>query len=313
MSVLVTGATGFVGRRLVCDLLNKSTDVRILKQGPLPIPEEWTAKTDILEGDLTQPDSLRGIAEGIHTVFHLAGEIRDSRKFDSVNRIGTDNLLKVCQTEGVRKFLCLSSVGVMGTAGKRGIVDERWPAKPGNAYEKSKYGGERVALGYHREGGLDVIVLRPSIIYGEGKAPAGDHFLSWVRSVESGYFMLLGEKFVNSYVYVGDVTAAAMMLADHPKSGGEIFIINEPILLREFINEMTSKLGRKRVRSLPPGIGQICQGTLKLSGRFGSLYNQTQYSMRKLEELGFRLPYGYREGLRRTLSWYKQFLPERGR
>lgn len=309
MNVLVTGATGFVGRRLVHGLLDKAIKVRILRQGPLPIPEGWTSETDIRDGDLTRPASLTGIAEGIHTVFHLAGEVREPRLFDVVNRIGTENLLKVCQNEGVQRFLCLSSVGVMGAVGRPGIVNEQSPANPRNAYEKSKYEGERVAFRYHQNGSLNITVLRPSIIYGEDKEPRSDHFLSLVRSVNAGHFMLLGEKFVNSYIYVGDVAAAAIMLLDRPNSRGEIFIINEPIPLREFIDEITRNLNKRRVPALPPLIGDICAEMLRLTGRFGSLYNKTSFSMDKLNQLGFKLPFGYRAGLQRTISSYLPFLP----
>lgn len=309
MNVLVTGATGFVGRKLVRSLLDQAIKVRILRQGPLPIPEEWTSEIDIRDGDLTHPPSLTRIGEGIHTVFHLAGEIREPRLFDVVNRIGTENLLKVCQNEGVRRFLYLSSVGVMGTAGKSESVNEEHPANPRNAYEKSKYDGERVAFRYQENGNLNITVLRPSIIYGEDKEPRGDHFLSLVRSINTGHFVLMGEKFVNTYIYVGDVVAAAIMLADHPNSGGETFIVNEPIPLREFIDEIARNLNKRKVSALPPLMGHLCAELLRKTGHFGSLYNKTSFSMDKLNQLGFKLPFGYREGLRRTISSYLSFLP----
>lgn len=302
--VLVTGATGFVGRRLVNELLSESIKVRILRQGPLPIPEDWADSVDIRDGDLTRPDSLKGVAQGIQTVFHFAGEIRNPRLFDIVNRIGTENLIKVCQGERIRRFLYLSSVGVMGTKGRPCTVNELSPSNPTSSYERSKYAGELAAYEYSNNADMDIIVLRPSIIYGEGKDPRGDHFLSLIRNISAGRFVLLGDKFVNSYIYVGDVVAAAMMLVKLPNTGGETYIINEPIPLREFIDEIYGNLGKGKAAILPPLIDRFCARLVRLTGRAGSLYNETYFSMDKLKRLGFTLPFGYREGLRRTVSSY---------
>ena len=306
--VLVTGATGFVGRRLVQDLLDHGAGVRILNYGPLPIPDTWRNRVEIRDGDLTSPRSLDGLAAGIQTVFHLAGEIRRPDLFDAVNRRGTENLLEACQAEGVKRFLYMSSVGVMGAGPRAGIVDEQSPETPRNAYEKSKLGGERIALSYHTKGGVSVTVLRPSIIYGEGKDPAGDGFFSLLRSIRSGRFVLFGEKFISSYVYVGDVVAAALLLANHPRAGGEEFIVNEPVPLRDFIDEISANFGRGKVRALPTPLGALCARMISLTGRFGSLYNQTSFSMAKLRNIGFTPPFGYREGLKRTISAYGALL-----
>jgi nucleoside-diphosphate-sugar epimerase len=308
MNVLVTGATGFVGRRLVHDLLDKAVKVRILRQGPLPIPERWTSETDIRDGDLTRPASLTGIAEGIHTVFDLAGEIRRPALFNAVNYIGTGNLLEASRKAGVKRFLYMSSVGVIGAMGDPITVDENTTPTPRNLYEKSKYAGERLALSYHDEQGMIVSVLRPSIIYGEGKGPSNDSFYSWLNSIRSGRFFLLGEDYISSYVYVGDVAAAAAMIISSPNTGGHVFNINEPILLRTFVNEIAKLLGVNKVPALPSGIGYLVAKAFKLFGRFGSLYNRTNYSMNNLNLQGFSLPFGYREGLMRTIAWYRPML-----
>jgi len=302
---LVTGATGFVGRRLVDSLLQDNIGVRILRQGPLPVPERWLNAVEIRDGELTQPSTLRGMAKGIDCVYHLAGEIRAAHLFDAVNRAGTGSLLKICQDEGVRRFLHFSSVGVIGASGKAGRADETTPPRPRNAYEKSKYAGERIALGYHREQGMCVSAIRPSIIFGEGKDPKTDSFFSLLRAIDRGRFALLGKKYVNSYVYVGDVVAASIMIAGHPRAGGQVYIINEPIPLQEFIGDISAIQGGKKVPVLPAGIGNVLAALLKSTGRFGSLYNRTVYSMDKLSGLGFRVPFGHRQGLKRTIAWYR--------
>ncbi len=307
-TVLVTGATGFVGRRLVDYLLTEGAGVRILRQGPLPVPERWQGAVDIRDGDLTQFNTLKGIAAGIETVYHLAGEIRVAHLFDAVNRAGTKNLLRRCQSEGVRRFLYFSSVGVIGSSGKNVRVDETTPSYPRGAYERSKYAGERAALSYHQSGAMSVSVLRPSIIFGEGKDPRTDRFYLLLRMIDRGRFVLLGQKYVSSYVYVGDVVAAAVIVANHRQTGGQVYIINEPVPLAEFIGSISEILGRRKVPVLPPEIGGILAMALNLTGRFSSLYSRTVFSMDKLSGLGFRLPFGYRQGLRQTIPWYRGIL-----
>ena len=303
-NILVTGATGFVGKKLVQQLFHEENKIRILRQGPLLIPQNWMGEIEIRDGDLTHPETLAGIADGIETVYHLAGEIREKSLYDAVNRVGTENLLDICRNAGVKKFLYLSSVGVIGASGLKAIIDENTLPRPKKAYEISKYEGERIALKFHRAEGMNVTVLRPTTIFGEGKDRKSDNFDKWIRRIRAGRFYLLGTDYINTYIYVGDVVAACVFVMTHSGTGGQIYVINEPILLREFVSAISDLLEVRKVAALPTLAGRFVASLLKQTGRFGSLYNKTVFSMEKLASLGFRLPFGYREGLRRTLQWY---------
>ena len=302
---LVTGATGFIGRCLVDRLLADDKPVRVLTRGDKALPKSWAAEVECHTGDLRQVASLSGVADGIDTVYHLAGEFRDARLLDAVNRSGTESLLEICGVAGVRRFVYLSSVGVIGAGSSEGRVDEGTLARPSNAYEVSKYAGEQAALRAHQSDGMQVSVVRPSIVFGEGKPPSSDSFLSWMRAVQAGRAVSLGESYVSSYVYVGDVVAACLTVAGHPVAGGQIYIVNEPVHLSAFVGEMARLLGVRGPFLLPRPLGPLLAMLLRLSGRFGSLYNHTVYSMDKLSGLGFTPPYGYRNGLRRTIEWYE--------
>ena len=126
-----------------------------------------------------------------------------------------------------------------------------------------------------------------------------------MRAVGAGRFALLGHDYVSSYVYVGDVVSACLYLTHHPTTGGQVYIINEPISLTVFVNEMARLLTVRNPPVLPSPLGALLATSLRFSGRFGSLYNRSIYSMDKLSGLGFMLPYGYRDGLRRTIDWYR--------
>lgn len=304
--IAVTGGTGFVGQALVKALIKTGSRLRILTRHGNIEKGFPSGQVEIWEGDLGDPATLSGFVDGADMVYHLAGEVRDPRRFWSVNAGGTGSLAIASRSAGVQRFLYLSSVGVVGASGKTGMVDETTTARPLNAYEVSKYAGELAVLRSHDDRGMQVSVLRPSIVFGEGHNPKTDRFLSWVRKVQAGYYVSLGEEYLNSYIYLGDLIAACLFVAGHPETGNQVYIVNQPVPLTHFVNEMAALLGVKPTGALPKPIGGLAAGLLRLSGRFGSLYNRTCFSMEKLTRLGFKPPYGYTEGLARTITWYRQ-------
>jgi nucleoside-diphosphate-sugar epimerase len=304
--IAVTGGTGFVGQALVKELIGSGPRIRLLTH-KAKASEVFPAGTvEIWEGDLGRPETLAGFVKGVDTVYHLAGEVRNPRLFWTVNAEGTAALADTAKSADVRSFLYLSSVGVIGSPGKAGRVDEKTTVRPRNAYEASKYAGEQAALKAHHDQGMRVSVLRPSIVFGEGQDPERDRFLSWVRTVNNGNFFPLGDRYISSYVYLGDVIGACLKVAGHPESGGQVYIVNQPVPLTEFVDEMADQLGVKTPTVLPRPIGALAANLLRLTGRFGSLYNRTVFAMDKLAGLGFKLPYGYKEGLARTIAWYRR-------
>ena len=304
MTNLVTGATGFIGQHIVDQLLLKGDDVRVLTRGNRPLPSSWLNHVDVVYGELNDSTVLQKAVKGCQTVFHLAAELRDPAKMDYVNTEGTRCLLEVCNQTGVCRFTYLSSIGVIGACGAAGLLDETAPAHPHNAYEISKYAGERVALLHHNANGMQVVAVRPTIVYGEIKNPQNDSFLAWIRAMKARHFVQLGRDYISSYVYVGDVAAACLAVTDNVRTGGEVYIVNEPVPLSTFIAELSALLGVKVPGMLPRPIGILFEKVLQKAGRFASLYNLTTYSMDKLAIIGFALPFGYREGLRLTVQWY---------
>lgn len=103
--ILVTGAQGFIGSFLVEYLLAAGSRIRILTRGGSRRLHTTTGQVDVWQGNLTVANTISGIADGIDTVFHLAGEVRNAQKVTSVNLHGTMNLLAECQSSGVRRFL----------------------------------------------------------------------------------------------------------------------------------------------------------------------------------------------------------------
>lgn len=102
-------------------------------------------------------------------------------------------------------------------------------------------------------------------------------------------------------IVVSSMMTVKVFLLDHI----EIYFVNEPIPLSNLIADMSKVLGVKVPREFPMLLVSIAEKVLRKTGRFSSLYNYTTFRMDKLSDLGFTLPFGYREGVRRTVEWYR--------
>lgn len=317
--ILVTGALGFMGAHVVKGLLSTEHSVTILTRGKKAIPAEWAGSVKVAVGDLTDKGSLVRAAEGINLVHHLAGEINDKDACYAVNALGTQNLLEACQAQGVAKVVHYSSVGVMGPQ-QGGVVDEAAPCRPVGAYERSKYQGEQIALRFHGEGKIRVAVLRPTNVFGEGWKGGVDSFARWLRMIGRGRFRRVGGRpAVANFIYVGDVVEACLRVAENGEADGQVYIVADPCPMDDFVDMMAEAMGvtvprwrvpRAAAYAAAAGM-QVLGGALGFSSpltvdRVKAVTLGCLYSPQRIQrELGFRPPIGLREGLRRTVEWYR--------
>ncbi|MCD4831889.1 MAG: NAD-dependent epimerase/dehydratase family protein [Anaerohalosphaeraceae bacterium] len=229
MKVLITGSTGFVGQYLVKALLDKGISCRLLVRD-IAFAEKIFGNTENIElwpGDITKPETLKSIAEGVDFVYHLAAAGHVSAisqaafdEFVRVNVGGTKNLIDTCKGYAVKKFVHFSSTAAMGLI-KKGIVDENTTPQPKSPYQKSKLQSEAVALD---AGGDDVsvVVLRPCMIYGpRGKG----EFYKICNLMRKGRFPKVGfGRNLTPLVHVTDVVAAAIKAAENGQPG-EVYLI----------------------------------------------------------------------------------------
>lgn len=147
--ILVAGASGFVGRQLVARLLARGHRVRALSRSPHP--ELARERMEWRRADVTEPESLRGAAEGQDAVVHLVGiaEERAGSTFHRVHVAGTRNLLAEAHRAGVGRFIFMSVAGARSD---------------GSPFFRTKHEAEREVA----DSGLPYVILRPSIIYGPG-------------------------------------------------------------------------------------------------------------------------------------------------
>lgn len=315
-TVLVTGATGFIGSRLAAALEARGEHVRRMSRLALPGPSAVRA-------DLLDPDALDRACCDVELVFHCAGHAHafDSpgdtaeRQHRDVNLVGTANLVEAAGRQGVRGFVFLSSVKAMGAPGAA-LADEAWPALPESAYGQAKRDAEQAVLAAGPRFDMRVTNLRLAMVYGPGSR---GNLERMARGIRRGWFPPLPETGAKrSLVYVDDVLAAMLRVADDARAAGKTYIVADSRRYsgRELYDALRAALGLAPVRLRCPA------GLLRIGGAIGDwlgkarrrpflldraaverLLGPESYSPALIErELGWRARVSLRQGLQQTFA-----------
>jgi len=324
MKNLVTGATGFVGRYLVRALLDRGQSVRCLVRATSRREGLEGPGVEFFEGDVTDPASLRGLADGVDRAFHLCAEGHVSaisgeayRRFVAVNVEGTRHVLGECARAGVKRVVHFSSTAAMGLI-RRPLVDESTPPEPRTPYQRSKLESERVALGFWRERGLPVVVLRPCMIYGVG---GKGEFHRICRLMRRGLFPRVGlGRNLTPIVHVRDVVQGALKAAERGRPG-EVYLITSArsIPLADLRGLVLSAYGVRRPYWYVPvplmyAGAWVAEGVARLVGRppvvtvrnIASTVWDREFRIEKARrELGYEPSVDIAEGVRETVEWFR--------
>jgi len=222
--MLVTGASGFIGRHLCQELMSRGFQVTAMLRTVQSGPWQNVVVSDLGRGNVDPLD-----LEGVDTIFHLAGKAHtrartaaELREYETVHVQGTRALLQAARQAGVRAMVYLSSVKAMGEGGNE-IWDETSPCAPQNPYAITKLAAERIVL---EELPLSCpVVLRPALVYGAGSKGNLDLM---IRAVRKGLFPSI--KFppnARSMIHVHDVVQACMLAAAREQACGQIYVLTD--------------------------------------------------------------------------------------
>lgn len=229
-NILITGATGFIGRNLVRCLIAEGHHVRALVRDYERARKLLgTENIEYVKGDITDKKSLEHICEGIDVVYHLAAIMGHElpseasfEKFRRVNTEGTKTIAESCLGTGIDKFIYVSSTAAMGLL-RNGQVNEQTLCQPYTPYQVSKYEGELIVKELTERSGLPGVILRPSMVYGVGFK--GD-FVTIARVVKTGLFPKIGfGKNLSPALYIDDVIDC-LSRAKSTATAGQIYIIS---------------------------------------------------------------------------------------
>jgi nucleoside-diphosphate-sugar epimerase len=322
--VLVTGADGFVGRYVCRKLIESGYSVRAGVRNAKSIPDLQHAVQGLsdssLLGDLGANPELRGPLAGVSAVVHLAARVHVMKEssgdplqeFRRVNVVGTESLARAAAEAGVRRFIFVSTIKVNGdlTSGEPFNVD--MPPAPQDAYAISKWEAEEALRSV--ESGLEVVIVRPPLVYGPG---VRGNFLRLMSLVDRALPLPWPSR-ENCRSMIGAENLADFLVqcVDHPKAAGQSFLVkdSEDISTRELITRLARLLGRPvRLVPVPESLIRLAASlTMKkeAAGRvLDSLVIDSSHAQRLLKWVP---PVTLDEGLAATARWYQEtYLPSR--
>lgn len=308
--ILITGATGFVGTALMARLHDRSVH-RALRQ-----PVAATHPGDTVIGNITLNTDWRTALADVNCVVHLAARthVMDGHAANSlsacrlINVEATRNLAQQAAAAGVRRFVFLSSIKVNGeTTDTRPFTRDDTP-QPLDAYGISKLEAEEELLRIGADTGMEIVILRPPLVYGPG---VKGNFLRLLQAVARGTPLPLAS--INnqrSLVYVGNLAEAIIACMDAPAAAGKKFLVSdgEDVSTPELIRKLAVALGKSpRLLPCPPG---LLRGAATLLGKQAAMMRLTGSlvvdSSALRRELGWQPRYSLDQGLNATARWYHQ-------
>jgi nucleoside-diphosphate-sugar epimerase len=307
--LLISGANGFVGQALIRAATRRGWSVRAATRTGQPVLEEASS---LAVGDLSDRTDWSAALSGCDAVVHLAarvhmlGAAHDEAAFHRVNVAATVHLARSAAAAGVRRLVFISTVKVLGEGQVQPYTDGDVPA-PEDAYARSKYEAEQRLFEIAAETGLEVVVLRPPLVYGPGVKA---NFLNLIETVARGWPLPLGAlKTRRSFCYVENLVDAIVIALDHPSAAGQRFLVadEETWPLPDMIKQLGLALGRP-ARLIPVPV-RILRLLGALAGRRDWVHRLTD----TLEvdasgisaTLGWRPPCSVKEGIKATADDYR--------
>ena len=312
MRVLVTGATGFVGRALLPVLLEQGHTVRAATRGPAELPRGVEA---VIVGDIGPDTDWSRAVEGMDAVVHSAARVHQMRDkeadplavYRAVNTEGTRRLAAAAAAAGVRRFVFLSSVKAVTDSGQDAPLRDDTPATPTDPYGRSKLEAEQALAALAARTGLEVVVFRPPLIYGPGVKA---NFESLLRICARGTRLPFGGiENRRSMLFVGNLAHAIATALIHEAAPGRTFLIHDGKALStaELIERLGRALGTPaRLITIPPFLLAVAARLPILSRivqRVAGSLHVDDLSLRR--ELGWRPPFTQDQALARTAAWFR--------
>jgi 2-alkyl-3-oxoalkanoate reductase len=323
MLTLVTGATGFIGSRLVTALLERGDQVRGLVRDVGRAKDLTDRGMEPLQGDMTERESLRRAVQNVECVYHTAavvGDWPDPALARRVNVEATGDLLKDCIDAGVRRVVHVSSLAVYGNKHHHG-TDESAPYRYGDIYTDAKIDSERLVLNA-QAAGLETVRVRPGFVYGPGDRLLIPKILEALRT-NKFVFVGDGTKEMNC-IFIDDLATVTLLAGSKAEASGQAYNVTDGsrTQLRDFIGFIADAANLPRpTRHVPAPVAVVgCHGSeffghllhvrqppLMNISRLRFLYYNQFYSIEKARrELGYSPRFTYREGLPLTMEWSRQ-------
>jgi nucleoside-diphosphate-sugar epimerase len=319
--VLVTGATGFTGGHLTRTLAGAGYTVRALVRTPDSAASLKADGVELVKGDLRDPDAVARAVEGVEVVYNIAAIYRQAgvpeQVYRAVNADAVFGLVEQSARAGVRRVVHCSTVGVHGDIQHPPAAEDA-PLNPGDVYQRTKLEGERRAAQAAERFGVEVAIARPSGIYGPGDRRLLKLFRTAVRR-----FPILGNGEIYYHLtYVDDLVEGFRLCGEHPAAANRTYILagGEVTTLNTLVATIATAAGvRPQSMHLPVWpfwlAGALCESIcvpLRLEPpiyrrRVDFFTKSRAFDItRARTEIGYEPKVPLREGITRTLNWYRE-------
>lgn len=310
MSLLITGGTGFVGRTLVQRALEEGRSVRLA----LRDAESQSDAAGVVVGEIHAGTQWTAALAGVHTVIHLAARVHVMAEgaadpltaFRAINTEGTLALARQAANAGARRFVLVSSIKVNGERTQAGQpFTAHQDTQPEDPYGRSKWEAELRIRDLARETGLEVVIIRPPLVYGPGVKA---NFAAMMRAIQRGLPLPLASVTHNrrSLVSLDNLVDLLITCIDHPAAANQTFLVSdgEDLSTADLLRRLGDAMG-KPARLFPVPVPLLRAGAA-LIGKQGvaqRLLDNLQVDISHTREtLGWTPPITVDEGLRRAVA-----------
>ena len=313
MKVLITGASGFIGKALCSHLVLRDFDIVATVRN---LPNAHVPRVDYrIVTKLDAATDWHDALAGVQTVIHCAARVHVMRdhaqdpltEFRRVNTLGTETLARAAAHCGVKRLVFLSSIKVNGeSAPSDAPFDQASPAKPQDPYAISKWEAEQALTRVSIETGLEIIVLRCPLVYGPG---VKGNFLRLLQAVDHGIPLPLSlARNLRRLIYLDNLTDAIAICLTHPAAAGKTYLVSdgEDVSTAELISRITQALGKpSRLWPCPLGLMELAGMMTGKSDEIARLLGSLCIDSSKIRsELDWTPPYTLEQGLAETARWF---------
>lgn len=312
--ILVTGANGFVGRALCAALIKDGHRVRgaVRRNDGIVHPEISRVNVGEIYSQTDWSDALADVDVVIHLAarVHVLHEtsVNPLEDFRQANVIGTEHLARSAATHGVDRLVFVSSIKVNGEEAKAGQpYTETDIPSPQNPYGVSKLEAENALHRVGIETDLQVVIIRPPLIYGAGVKGNFERMLNFISKGLPLPFAAV--KNLRSMIYVENLAHVLTVCAIHPAAAGKTYLVcdGEDVSTPDMMRLLFQGLGKPVcLFSFPIALIKLTGKIFRKSTDIGRLIGSLQIDSRKIRrELGWQPPYTLQQGLLATAKWYK--------